>query len=128
MSSRFASVFVAILWLSVGAPARGENAHEAYKRGLALYAGSFGEAADAFLAAYRQKPKPLILFNVGQASARRAISIKRSSITADSSTRRRRTSERRWQRRRASTCTRSRPSRRSSAAWSTAPIAKRPAR
>ena len=67
-SSRFASLLVTVLWLAAGAPARGESARDAYNRGLALYAaGSFGDAADAFLVAYRQKPKALILFNVGQA-------------------------------------------------------------
>jgi len=64
--SRFSSVLV--IGLAVSSVAFAESAREAYSRGLSLYsAGRFTEAADAFLAAYAKKPKPLILFNVGQA-------------------------------------------------------------
>jgi tetratricopeptide (TPR) repeat protein len=71
MSSRSGRLLVvALLAATVIAPgpARAESAKDAYGRGLSLYAaGKFQDAADAFLAAYRLKPKPLILFNVGQA-------------------------------------------------------------
>jgi tetratricopeptide (TPR) repeat protein len=66
-SSRSSSFVLAVL-LALAAPASAETAKEAYNRGLSLYAaGKYQEAADSFLAAYRLKPKPLILFNVGQA-------------------------------------------------------------
>jgi tetratricopeptide (TPR) repeat protein len=71
-SSRFVSLLVAVALASVAATARAESAKEAYNRGLSLYAaGSYKEAADAFLAAYKLKPKALILFNVGQAYRKR---------------------------------------------------------
>jgi tetratricopeptide (TPR) repeat protein len=44
------------------------SAKDEYARGAALYkAGSFADAAQAFIAAYKLRPKPLILFNIGQA-------------------------------------------------------------
>lgn len=68
MSSRSASLVLAAWLVAAAAPAGAETAKEAYNRGLSLYAaGSYREAADAFLAAYKLKPKALILFNVGQA-------------------------------------------------------------
>ena len=70
-SSRLvAGVALLAALLSTVAPqrARAESAKDAYGRGLSLYAaGKYQDAADAFLVAYRLKPKPLILFNVGQA-------------------------------------------------------------
>jgi tetratricopeptide (TPR) repeat protein len=44
------------------------SAKDEYARGAALYkAGNFVDAAQAFIAAYKLRPKPLILFNIGQA-------------------------------------------------------------
>jgi len=66
MFSRSGSVVVILM--AVSSMAFAESARDAYSRGLALYsAGRFAEAADAFVAAYEKKLKPLILFNAGQA-------------------------------------------------------------
>lgn len=44
------------------------SAKDEYARGISLYkAGNYVDAAQAFISAYKLKPKPLILFNIGQA-------------------------------------------------------------
>jgi len=44
------------------------SAKDEYARGITLYkAGNYVDAAQAFISAYKLKPKPVILFNIGQA-------------------------------------------------------------
>jgi tetratricopeptide (TPR) repeat protein len=65
---RFAFALSLCLLVARAAHAAPPTAKEAYQHGLQLYeADKYGEAAQAFLDAYAQKPNPMILFNVAQA-------------------------------------------------------------
>src|SRR5689334_16299303 len=65
---------LALLLVGLASAARAQDdalkARNAFGRGVAAFtAGKYGDALDAFTEAYRAKPNPVVLFNIGQAEA-----------------------------------------------------------